>query len=215
MKALTARLLFERDVHYLVRDGKIVHHRRIYRPHHAGSFLERRPAPDDRGQGRLRAERPARSVARITYQRFFTRYQHLCGMSGTLAEVGGELRSVYGVGVARIPTHHPRPPRVEKTLIVPTAEGKWRTIAGRAVASRVRPPGADRHPLRRRVATGERPAHGHGVAHSLLNAAQDAAEAEIVARAGEPAASPSPPTWRAAAPISACRRASPSEAASR
>ncbi len=43
----------------------------------------------------------------ITYQRFFRRYLHLCGMSGTISEVAGELRAVYDVPVVRIPTHRP------------------------------------------------------------------------------------------------------------
>ena len=43
----------------------------------------------------------------ITYQRFFRRYLHLCGMSGTISEVAGEMRAVYDVPVVRIPTHRP------------------------------------------------------------------------------------------------------------
>jgi preprotein translocase subunit SecA len=127
------------------------------------------------------------SVARITYQRFFTRYRHLCGMSGTLAEVTRELRTVYGVGVTRIPTHHPCRRRVEPAIVTPTADAKWRAIADHAVALAA----AGRPVLigTRSVATSQLASdllQGHGVAHSLLNAVQDAAEAAIVARAGEP-----------------------------
>src|SRR5882757_789306 len=43
----------------------------------------------------------------VTYQRFFLRYLHLCGMSGTISEVAGELRAVYHASVVRIPTHKP------------------------------------------------------------------------------------------------------------
>jgi len=125
------------------------------------------------------------SVARISYQRFFTRYRHLCGMSGTLAEVTSELRSVYGVGVARIPTHHPCRRRIEPTVITTTAKAKWQTIAEHAMALAA----AGRPVLigTRSVAASELASEllrGHGVAHTLLNAAQDAAEAAIVARAG-------------------------------
>jgi len=126
------------------------------------------------------------SVARITYQRFFTRYRRLCGMSGTLAEVAHELRSVYRVGVARIPTHHLCRRRVEATVITPTAEAKWRTIADQAVTLSA----AGRPVLigTRSVTASEFASsllHAHGVPHSLLNAAQDAAEAAIIGRAGE------------------------------
>jgi preprotein translocase subunit SecA len=125
------------------------------------------------------------SVARITYQRFFTRYLHLCGMSGTLAEVTRELKTVYGVGVARIPTHHPCRRRIEKTVVVRTADAKWRTIVERATALA----GEGRAVLigTRSVAASEQASdllRSLGVPHSLLNAAQDAEEAAVVARAG-------------------------------
>jgi preprotein translocase subunit SecA len=188
VKALTARLLFERDVHYLVRDGKV-----CIIDEYTGRVMADRFWNDGLHQMIEAKEGCApsgqrASVARITYQRFFTRYHHLCGMSGTLAEVTRELRSVYGVGVARIPTHHPNRRRVEKTLIVPTAEAKWRTIADHAVTL-----SASGRPVligTRSVAASELASdllRGHGVKHRLLNAAQDAAEAAIIARAGEPA----------------------------
>ena len=188
VKALTARLLFERDVHYLVRDGKV-----CIIDEYTGRVMADRFWNDGLHQMIEAKEGSApsgqrASVARITYQRFFTRYHHLCGMSGTLAEVTRELRSVYSVGVARIPTHHPNRRRVEKTLIVPTADAKWRTIADHAVAL-----SASGRPVligTRSVAASQLASEllrGHGVEHSLLNAAQDAAEAAIIARAGDPA----------------------------
>jgi preprotein translocase subunit SecA len=187
VKALTARLLFERDVHYLVRDGHVCIIDEYTGRVMADRFwndglhqmIEAKEGCEPSGQ---RA-----SVARITYQRFFTRYRHLCGMSGTLAEVTRELRSVYGVGVARIPTHHRSRRHVEKTVIVPTATAKWHTIADRAVAL-----AASGRPVligTRSVAASELASEllrGHGVAHNLLNAAQDAQEAAVVAGAGEP-----------------------------
>jgi preprotein translocase subunit SecA len=186
VKALSARLLFERDVHYLVRDGKI----RII-DEYTGRIMEDRFWNDGLHQMIEAKEGCAASgqrgsVARITYQRFFTRYHHLSGMSGTLAEVTRELRSVYSVGTARIPTHHRCRRLVEPTVVVATATAKWRTIADRAVAL-----AASGRPVlvgTRSVAASERAStllHAQGVAHNLLNAAQDAAEAAVVARAGE------------------------------
>ncbi len=187
VKALTARLLFERDVHYLVREGRV----QII-DEYTGRVMPDRFWNDGLHQMIETKEGCAPtgkrgSVARITYQRFFTRYHHLCGMSGTLAEVARELRSVYGTGLARIPTHHPCRRRVEPTVIVPSAEAKWRAIADRAVALSA----AGRPVLigTRSVAASELASgllRGHGVEHSLLNAAQDAGEAAIVAAAGAP-----------------------------
>jgi preprotein translocase subunit SecA len=187
VKALTARLLFERDVHYLVRDGKV-----CIIDEYTGRLMPDRFWNDGLHQMIETKEgcEPTGSrgsVARITYQRFFGRYHHLCGMSGTLAEVGGELRSVYGTGVTRIPTHNRCRRTIEKTRIVATAADKWRTIADRAVelARTERPVLIGT----RSVADSDRASHlldGHGVTHALLNAAQDSVEAAVVACAGEP-----------------------------
>jgi preprotein translocase subunit SecA len=186
IKALTARLLFERDVHYLVRDGKI----QII-DEYTGRIMEDRFWNDGLHQMIEAKEGCApsghrESAARITYQRFFTRYRHLSGMSGTLAEVTRELRSVYHVGVARIPTHHRCRRHVAPTVIVATADVKWRTIAEHATTLSA----AGRPVLvgTRSVAASELASgllRHQGVTHNLLNAAQDAAEAAIVARAGE------------------------------
>jgi len=174
-------------VHYLVRDGKI----QII-DEYTGRIMEDRFWNDGLHQMIEAKEGCAasghrESAARITYQRFFTRYRHLSGMSGTLAEVTRELRSVYHVGVARIPTHHRCRRHVAPTLIVATAAAKWRTIAEHATTLSA----AGRPVLvgTRSVAASELASgllRGQGVAHNLLNAAQDAAEAAIVARAGEP-----------------------------
>jgi preprotein translocase subunit SecA len=173
-------------VHYLVRDGKV-----CIIDEYTGRVMEDRFWNDGLHQ-MIEAKEGCtpsggrESVARITYQRFFARYRHLCGMSGTLAEVTRELRSVYGVGVAPIPTHHRCRRLVDKTVIVATAEAKWRAIADRAMVFSA----AGRPVLigTRSVAASELASdllRGHGVAHSLLNAAQDAAEAAIVAGAGD------------------------------
>ena len=186
VKALTARLLFERDVHYLVRDGKV-----CIIDEYTGRVMPDRFWNDGLHQMIEAKEGCAptgkrSSVARITYQRFFARYLHLCGMSGTLAEVTHELRAVYGTGVARIPTHNRCRRTVERTVVVASAAEKWRAIAGRAVKL-----AAEGRPVligTRSVAASELASgllRAQDVTHSLLNAAQDAAEAAIVACAGD------------------------------
>ena len=183
--ALTATLLFERDVHYLVRDG----HVQIIDEYTGRVMADR--FWNDGLQQMVEAKEGCppsnarRSVARITYQRLFARYRHLCGMSGTLAEVAAELRAVYGLGIVRVPPH--RPPRriTEPPVIVPDAAAKWRLITARAleVAQQGRPVLIGT----RSVAASERASAllaQHGMDHALLNAAQDAGEAAVVAGAG-------------------------------
>ena len=46
-------------------------------------------------------------AARVTIQSFFRRYSHLAGMSGTAMQAGRELKKIYGMNVATIPTHRP------------------------------------------------------------------------------------------------------------
>jgi preprotein translocase subunit SecA len=185
MQALTARLLFHRDEHYLVRDGKVTiideYTGRVMPDRFWNDGLHQMiEAKEGCAPSNMRA-----SVARITYQRFFTRYLHLCGMSGTLNEVTRELQTVYGVGVARIPTNYPCQRRAEPTIVVRTAEAKWRAIVDRATAL-----AADGRAVligTRSVAASEQASAllgTLGVPHSLLNAAQDAEEAAVVARAG-------------------------------
>ena len=113
---------------------------RIHRPRDARPVLERGPAPDDRGEGGLAPSRQPRRLARITYQRFFTRYIHLCGMSGTVAEVARELRS-------RLRASVPRASR-------PT--GRCRAAASAAPRD-ARPPRRNGAPIARQAAAWRRP----------------------------------------------------------
>ena len=184
-RALTAQLLFERDVHYLVREGKVEiideYTGRIMADRFWNDGLQQMvEAKEGCAPSRART-----SVARITYQRFFARYRHLCGMSGTLAEIAAELRAVYGLEVARIPTHRPSRRVVEPPVIVADASAKWSLIAARAGALAQ----AGRPVLigTRSVGASNRASillHAASMDHALLNAAQDAHEAAVIAQAG-------------------------------
>src|SRR5262245_36126710 len=61
----------------------------------ARSFVGARNSPAHRGQGMLHHLRAATDLG---YQRFFRRYLHLCGMTGTAIETSGELQAytIYG-----------------------------------------------------------------------------------------------------------------------
>jgi preprotein translocase subunit SecA len=128
-----------------------------------------------------------RTLSRITYQRFFRRYFHLCGMTGTAAEVAGELRAVYDLRVARIPTHHPSRRRNTGIRVLATDDAKWAAVvreaeamaeAGRAVLIGTRSVAASRLLADKLAATGRTAA--------VLNAEHHAEEAAIIAEAGAP-----------------------------
>jgi preprotein translocase subunit SecA len=184
--ALAALHLYARDRHYLVRDGKVaivdestgrLAHGRVWsRGLH--QLIELKEACEPSAD--------AMTVAQITYQRFFQRYLALAGMSGTLAESNRELLSVYGLPVVRIPLGHPDRRTMLPTRLFPDAESRWRAAVAEAVrVSRSGRPVligtdsvAESEALSRRLAK-------ENVEHAVLNASQDGAEAEVIARAGE------------------------------
>ncbi len=184
-QSLAARHFFRRDEHYLVRGGKV----QIIDPHTG------RVMPDrswNEGLHQIIEQRegceasPERTpLASITYQRFFRRYRRLAGMSGTLREVGAELWSVYRRTVVGIPTNR----RLRRTIlplrVFATEAEKWARVADRAaeVTATGRPVliGARSVAASRRISS---LLSGRGLAHRVLNAEQDAHEAEVVAAAG-------------------------------
>ena len=126
------------------------------------------------------------TIARISYQRFFTRYKNLCGMTGTALEVTKELWDVYGLKVMPIPTEQPLKRRLLPDIILQTDTQKWRFIIQRIKYL---------HKRQRAVLVGTRSVeaseklsqllHQEGIQHQLLNARQDKQEAEIIAQAGQ------------------------------
>lgn len=186
-QALTALRLFEADKHYLVRDGKVViideYTGRLMpdRSWEQGlhQLIEIKEGCETTGQ--------RETLARISYQRFFRRYVHLSGMTGTGAEVARELWSVYRLRVARIPTNRPVRRKHYPDRVFGRKDAKWR-----AVLATIRGCHERGQPVlvgTRSVAASELLASlldATGLKYQLLNARQDRQEAEIVSRAGEP-----------------------------
>src|SRR3954468_18466141 len=126
-------------------------------------------------------------AARITVQDFFLRYNRLAGMTGTAATSAGELYKIYGCRVVTVTTN--RPPIRQKlpTMVFGTAGDKWHAIIDDL---------AEQHELGRPVLIGTRSIDKsevlshllaeRSIEHKVLNARHVAAEAEIVAQAGQP-----------------------------
>ncbi len=186
-QALSALHLFRRDVHYLVRDGKV----QII-DEYTGRIMEDRSW--QRGLHQLVESKEGVEVtaqkeplARISYQRFFRRYLRFGGMTGTGKEVAREFGSVYGLAVVRIPTNRPIQRKTLLEQVHVTEAEKWRAIARSAAEHRAR--GQPVLLGTRSVAASEtasRALSELGLEHVVLNAKQDKEEAAIVARAGEP-----------------------------
>jgi len=186
-KALSARELFHRDQHYIVADekvqivdeftGRVMPDRTWERGLH--QMIEAKEGCEISGQ--------RRTLSQITYQRFFGRYLLLAGMTGTAAEVGGELRRVYDLSITRIPTNKALRRVRLPDRVFRNSDARWDAVAVRAAA--VAAEG-------RAVLVGTRSVEAsellsaalsaQGVEHTVLNARQDAAEADAVAAAGQP-----------------------------
>ena len=185
-KALTALFMLERDRHYLVRDGKV----QII-DEHTGRIMADRSW--EQGLHQLvemkescEATSPRDTLARMTYQRFFRQYLHLSGMTGTANEVRGELWSVYGLPVIKIPTHRPSKRQSYPSRFYPASRQKWQ-----AVVKRIQAMHEQGRPVLVGVASVGLAQHLHelldeeGIGHRVLSASHDSEEAEIVACAGQ------------------------------
>ena len=186
-QALSAEHIFRRDVQYIVTDNKV----------QIVDEFTGRVMPDrtwERGMHQMIEAKEGcaitgrlETLARITYQRFFRRYIHLCGMTGTASEAAGELRAVYGLRVVRIPTNRPLRRVATGIRVFAGAAPKWQAVVD-SVSAATR--------LNRPVLIGTRSvdASEHvgallkaaGLDPVILNARQDRQEAEIIASAGQP-----------------------------
>jgi preprotein translocase subunit SecA len=185
-QALSALHLFHRDTHYLVIDdkvqivdeftGRIMADRSWQRGLH--QMLEVKEGCSLTGE--------KETLARISYQKFFRRYLRLAGMTGTAREIRGELWSIYGLPVARVPTNKPDQKTAYPARMFATKADKYQ-----AILERVRGLNAAGRPVligTRTVAASEDLSQiftEAGLEHQVLNARQNKEEAEVVARAGE------------------------------
>jgi preprotein translocase subunit SecA len=186
-QALTALHLMHRDTHYLVKEGKV----QII-DEFTGRIMSDRSwehglhqlVETKEGCALTSIHEP---LARISYQRFFRRYLRLAGMTGTAREMRGELWSVYRLPVVPIPTNRPPQRRHLGTRVYATTEAKWAAVVGHI--KRMHATGRPILVGTRSVAASEQLScllTVAGLSHQVLNARQDRAEAEIIARAGEP-----------------------------
>ena len=185
--ALVAQHLLRRDRDYAVIEpqgvqlidettGRIAHGRQWNHPLHAMVELEEGRAPTA----------PLQTAARITYQRFFPRYERLGGMSGTLRESAAELQALYGCPVVRVPRVRPPQARWLGRAVYVDDASRWQRCVHRvqAMVAQGRPVllGTDSVGASRALSAALAAA---GLPHEVLNAVQDAREAQQIARAGE------------------------------
>jgi preprotein translocase subunit SecA len=185
-EALAAMHLFKRGEQYVIANGKV----QIV-DEYTGRVMPDRFWSDglhqmiEHKEGCEQSQRRT-TIARITYQRFFRRYRRFAGMSGTLQPVARELWRVYRRKVVTIPTNKPVRRIHRPDVVVVTDTAKWKLIVDRVAALHAR--GVPVLIGTRSVVASERASEEldkAGLPHTVLNAAQDKHEAEVVAQAGQ------------------------------
>lgn len=187
--SLRANVLFQKDVHYIVQNGRIV-----IVDEFTGRTMEGRRWSDGLHQAieakeRVNIENENQTLASITFQNYFRLYKKISGMTGTADTEAFEFQQIYGLEVMVIPTNKPIARTDHGDLIFLTKDEKFNAIADdiRDCQKRMQPV---------LVGTASIEASEYlsslldkqKIKHNVLNAKQHAREAQIIADAGRPGA---------------------------
>ena len=182
---LQAYSLYERDVDYIVSDGKI----EIIDPN-TGRVMYGRRWSDGLHQAveakeGVKIERENLTCATISIQNYFRMYSKLAGMSGTAKEQADEFSEVYGMGVIEIPTNKPCVRRDFDDVVMLTRREKYRRVLEILTEAHSRgQPVLVGTPSVEESEVVSRMLKMAGIRHNVLNAKNNSAEAVIVAQAG-------------------------------
>jgi len=182
---LRAYSLFEKDVEYIVQEGKV-----LIVDQHTGRVMHGRQFSDGMHQAieakeSVAIQRETQTVATITIQNYFRMYEKLSGMTGTALTEAPEFMQIYGLDVVEIPTNEPIQRADHEDLIYKTKKEKYKAIIDKIyqLYDRGQPilvgttSVEESETLSRMLKSSKLP-------HNVLNAKQHQREAEIVARAG-------------------------------
>ncbi len=189
IQALKAESLYKRDVDYAVIDSEV-----MIIDEFTGRILEGRRWSEGLHQAveakeNVSIKEENQTVATITYQNYFRRYDTLAGMTGTALTEATEFMKIYKLQAVEVPTNEQMIRRDHNDQIYKTKEGKWRAVA-REIEWR--------HAKQQPVLVGtisvevsellSNRLRTKGIEHSVLNAKPEFAqrEGETVAEAGSP-----------------------------
>jgi preprotein translocase subunit SecA len=188
-QALKAESLYKKDVDYAVIDGEV----KII-DEFTGRILEGRRWSEGLHQAveakeKVAIQEESQTVATITYQNYFRRYDKLAGMTGTALTEATEFMKIYDLQVVDIPTNEPMIRDDQNDQIYKTKDGKWA-----AVAKEIEERNKTGQPVLvgtisvevSELLSGE--LQKRGIKHSVLNAKPEHAEQEgaTIAEAGQP-----------------------------
>lgn len=182
---LRAYSLYEKDVEYVIQDGKI-----MIVDEFTGRILEGRRYSDGLHQAieakeGVKVEKDTQTFATITLQNYFRLYRKLAGMTGTAETEAAEFEKIYNLDVVVIPTNKPIIRIDHEDLIFKTKREKYNAIVEEV---------KELHKIGRAVLVGTASVEVSeilskmfkraGIPHNVLNAKHHQKEAEIIALAG-------------------------------
>ena len=188
-KSMAAHALYQRDRHYVVKDGEVIivdefTGRLMFGRRYAEGLHQAIEAKE-----KVKVQRETMTYATITIQNYFRMYQKLAGMTGTAATEAEEFHKIYGLEVVVVPTHMPMIRDDFPDQIYKNERGKFN-----AVVREIEQMHREGRPVLLGTVSIEKSEYlsdllnRKGIPHEVLNAKQHEREAYIIARAGEPAA---------------------------
>lgn len=183
--ALRAHNLMFRDQDYVVKDEQV-----LIVDEFTGRIMPGRRYSDGLHQAieakeHVKVKRESKTLATITFQNFFNKFEKKCGMTGTALTEEKEFRDIYGMDVIEIPTNKPVQRIDRQDAVYKTRKEKLH-----AIVEAVREAHATGQPVLVGTITieaSEELSHllkKQGIEHKVLNAKFHELEAEIVADAG-------------------------------
>lgn len=183
---LKAYTLFEKDVEYVIMDGKV----KIV-DEQTGRIMEGRRYSDGLHQAieakeNVKVEAATQTYATVTLQNYFRMYSKLAGMTGTAETEAGEFWDIYKLDVVVIPTNRPIQRKDAEDLVYKTVREKYNAAIDEVVkcveAGRPVLVGTTSVEISELLS---RMLKLRGIKHNVLNAKLHQREAEIVQEAGQ------------------------------
>jgi preprotein translocase subunit SecA len=185
-QALRAHALYQRDVDYLIKDGKIV-----IVDEFTGRMMPGRRWSDGLHQAveakeGVKIERENQTLATITFQNYFRMYKKLSGMTGTADTEASEFGQIYKLDVTVIPTNRDMVRDDRADLVFRTAQEKWNAVVEeiREAQQKGQPVLVGTVSIEKSEMLSKLLNRPPKVPHVVLNAKYHEREASIVAQAG-------------------------------
>ena len=184
--ALRAHNLMFRDKDYVVKDNEV-----LIVDEFTGRIMPGRRYSDGLHQAieakeHVKVNRESKTLATVTFQNFFNKYEKKCGMTGTALTEEKEFRDIYGMDVVEIPTNKPVIRQDLDDAVYKTKREKFN-----AVCDAIEEAHAKGQPVLVGTITIEtsellsKMLRKRGIRHNVLNAKFHELEAQIVAEAGQ------------------------------